>query len=70
MALRLPLYLDHAATGGERERFMQAPASLNSGIRLVQLRLFDLSEDDLVRIGREACALCPRIMPACCSTAT
>jgi len=60
MALRLPpLYLITPPQVGERERFMQAlEASLNSGIRLVQLRLFDLSEDDLVRIGREACALC------------
>ena len=60
MALRLPpLYLITPPQVGERGRFLQAlEASLSSGIRLVQLRLFDLSEEELVRIGREACALC------------
>lgn len=41
------------------DRFMQAlEGSLMQGIRLVQLRLFDLSEDELIAVGRTACELC------------
>ncbi len=41
------------------ERFLQAlERSLMRGIRLVQLRLFDLSEDELIAVGRTACELC------------
>lgn len=59
-ALQLPSrYLITPPQLGDRERFLGAlEASLAAGIRLVQLRLFDLSELALVEIGREACALC------------
>lgn len=33
-------------------------SSLQAGVRLVQLRLFDLSEADLLAVGRAACDLC------------
>jgi len=41
------------------QRFLSGlESSLAAGIRLVQLRLFDLSDTDLTAIGREACGLC------------
>ena len=42
-----------------REAFLRAlEASLDAGIQLVQLRLFDLAEAELVQVGRDVCALC------------
>lgn len=61
-ALTLPhAYLITPPRLGDRAAFLRAlEASLETGIRLVQLRLFDLSADDLLTVGRAACALCHR----------
>jgi 8-oxo-dGTP diphosphatase len=59
-ALQLPsTYLITPPRLDDRGTFLRTlEASLQTGIRLVQLRLFDLKGDDLLTIGREACALC------------
>lgn len=61
-ALQLPsTYLITPPEIGDRERFLRGlEASLASGVRLVQLRLFDLGERELRALGREACELCHR----------
>jgi 8-oxo-dGTP diphosphatase len=42
----------------DRSSFLRAmEASLKAGIRLVQLRLFDLAESELLGVGREVCVL-------------
>ena len=59
-ALQLPSrYLITPPGVDDPDRFLAAlGASLAAGIRLVQLRLFDLSRDALQSIGQRACALC------------
>ncbi|MCG6965162.1 MAG: Nudix family hydrolase [Chromatiaceae bacterium] len=59
-ALQLPSrYLITPPQLGDQAAFLDAlEASLASGIRLVQLRLFDLSQDALLAVGRKARALC------------
>ena len=59
-ALQLPAtYLITPPELGDEHAFMRSLASsLDAGQRLVQLRLFDITEDDLLRLGREVCALC------------
>ncbi len=59
-ALQLPTtYLITPPQLGDCGLFLSnLEASLRAGIRLLQLRLFDLSQEDLLRVGREACALC------------
>lgn len=59
-ALQLPsTYLITPPRLGDPEGFLRAlEATLRTGIRLVQLRLFDLPEADLRRIGSDVCALC------------
>jgi len=59
-ALQLPSsYLITPPLLGDHGQFLDSlAASLAAGIRLVQLRLFDLSDDVLLQIGRRACALC------------
>jgi 8-oxo-dGTP diphosphatase len=58
-ALQLPSqYLITPPGLVDRSGFLRAmEASLNAGIRLVQLRLFDLAESELLDVGREVCAL-------------
>jgi 8-oxo-dGTP diphosphatase len=60
MALQLPSqYLITPPQLGDREKFLRAlESSLDAGIRLVQLRLFDLPEAELVQLGCDVCALC------------
>ena len=59
-ALQLPpMYLITPPQINHSEYFMrQLHTALDAGVRLLQLRLFDLAEDELLRIGREVCALC------------
>jgi 8-oxo-dGTP diphosphatase len=59
-ALLLPSsYLITAPQLGSPDRFLRGlESSLQAGIRLVQLRLFDLSEAELLAVGRAACDLC------------
>lgn len=59
-ALQLPSrYLITPPELGDPEAFLRAlDASLHSGIRLVQLRLFDLDDDTMLATGRRAVALC------------
>ena len=59
-ALRLPSsYLITPPQLGDPQAFMRSlQASLEAGVRLVQLRLFDVGEADLQQIGRDVCALC------------
>ena len=59
-ALQLPpRYLITPPRLSDPERFLHAlELSLATGVRLVQLRLFDLSESELREIGRDACHLC------------
>jgi 8-oxo-dGTP diphosphatase len=59
-ALQLPSrYLITPPQLADPEGFLHGlEASLASGVRLVQLRLFDLSESELLAIGRRACRLC------------
>jgi len=59
-ALQLPSkYLITPPQITDAGRFLRGlGASLAAGIRLVQLRLFDLTESELRRVGREACRLC------------
>lgn len=59
-ALRLPArYLITPPEPGEVEQFLCAlDASLEAGARLVQLRVFDLPADELVRLGRDVVARC------------
>ena len=58
-ALQLPSqYLITPPGLADRSGFLRGmEASLNAGIRLVQLRLFDLAESELLDVGREVCAL-------------
>jgi len=59
-ALRLPsVYLITPPKIADQTVFLRAlERSLAAGIRLVQLRLFDIDDATLVQIGRAACALC------------
>jgi len=59
-ALQLPSqYLITPPQLAGREHFLRVlERSLAAGIRLVQLRLFGLSEAELVEVGREACRMC------------
>lgn len=61
-ALQLPdLYLITPPALGQPERFLaNLEQALAGGVRLVQLRLFDLPRDALVEIGRAAADLCHR----------
>lgn len=61
-ALQLPSqYLITPPRLAGREAFLHAlQTSLDAGIQLVQLRLFDLTEAELLQVGRDACALCHR----------
>lgn len=61
-ALRLPsTYLITPPQPVQADAFLGAlETALRGGIRLVQLRLFDLPRDDLVTLGLEAVALCRR----------
>ena len=53
--LRPSQYLITPPGLADRSGFLRAmEASLNAGIRLVQLRLFDLAESELLDVGREA----------------
>ena len=59
-ALQLPpTYLITPPQIDDRGAFMrQLNVALSEGVRLVQLRLFDLSKDALLQVGRDACAMC------------
>lgn len=59
-ALQLPAqYLITPPQVQDSEGFLRGlAASLDAGIRLVQLRLFDLPESELRRVGTVACRLC------------
>lgn len=59
-ALQLPSsYLITPPQIIDPERFLRSlEASLATGIRLVQLRLFDVSQQELLDIGARACVLC------------
>lgn len=59
-ALRLPdRYLITPPEPGDTARFLAAlDASLESGVRLVQLRVFDLPRDALLDLGRDVVARC------------
>jgi len=59
-ALQLPgIYLITPPQVGRPKAFLDAlEASLQQGIRLVQFRLFDLTEPTLLELGRVACDLC------------
>lgn len=59
-ALQLPdSYLITPPQVGDEEAFLVAlAAGLDAGVRLVQLRLFDLPDDALLRLGREIVARC------------
>lgn len=61
-ALQLPpIYLITPPGIDDVARFLAGlESSLASGIRLVQLRLFDLPDEVLIGAGRAACALCQR----------
>jgi 8-oxo-dGTP diphosphatase len=58
-ALKLPSsYLITPPGFADPVRFLQSlEASLRAGIKLVQMRLFDIPRDELVQIGRDVCAL-------------
>jgi 8-oxo-dGTP diphosphatase len=59
-ALQLPpVYLITPPKIADQSGFLRAlERSLAAGIRLVQLRLFDIDDATLLEIGRAACALC------------
>lgn len=59
-ALRLPpVYLITPPKIADQTGFLRAlERSVADGIRLVQLRLFDIDDATLLQIGRAACALC------------
>lgn len=59
-ALQLPsTYLITPPRLDDHQAFLHALGdSLQAGVRLVQLRLFDLSEARLLDVGRDVCALC------------
>ena len=59
-ALQLPsTYLITPPRLDDRAAFLGSlELSLKAGVRLVQLRLFDLSQAELAGVGREACTLC------------
>ncbi len=59
-ALQLPpVYLITPPQIRNAEDFMrQLDKALDAGVRLLQLRLFDLAEDELLHIGREVCNVC------------
>lgn len=59
-ALRLPsTYLITPPQLADRDAFMaQLDASLRGGVSLVQLRVFDLPQAELVSLGRDVCRLC------------
>ncbi len=59
-ALRLPpVYLITPPKIADQTAFLHAlERSVADGIRLVQLRLFDIDDATLLQIGRAACALC------------
>lgn len=59
-ALRLPSsYLITPPELGDPQAFLRSlQASVEAGVRLVQLRLFDVAADDLLQIGRDVCAVC------------
>ena len=59
-ALQLPsaYLITPPQLGDARDFLRRLRASLDAGVRLVQLRLFDVASDDLLRIGRDVCATC------------
>ena len=59
-ALQLPsTYLITPPQLDDAQAFMRAlTASLDKGERLVQLRVFDIPRDELIRLGHEVCDLC------------
>lgn len=59
-SLRLPsTYLITPPRVADHDRFLrELEASLHAGASMLQLRLFDLPDAEMVRIGREVCRLC------------
>ena len=59
-ALRLPSsYLITPPQLNDVEHLLRSlDASLRAGARLLQMRVFDVPHDELVRVGREVCAMC------------